>query len=71
MSLLAPGYGKLNARMKRKPLRKVDPIEHQIELALKPGGFIGDRSCFSFVSGLEEVAANITLAMCPTRGQWR
>jgi hypothetical protein len=45
--------------MKRKPLRRGDPIEHQIELALNPGAFIGDRSCFSFVSGLDEVAAKI------------
>jgi hypothetical protein len=35
------------------------PIERQIELALRPGEFIHDRVCFSFVSGLEEVAARI------------
>jgi hypothetical protein len=34
-------------------------MEHQIELALRPGEFIHDRECFSFVSGLEEVAAKI------------
>ena len=45
--------------MKRKPRRRVDPIEQQIELALSPGAFIPDRACFSFVSGLEEVAAKI------------
>ena len=36
-----------------------DPIEHQIELALRPGAFIHDRTCFSFVSDLERVAARI------------
>ena len=30
-----------------------------MELALSPGEFIGDHACFSFVSGLEEVAAKI------------
>lgn len=45
--------------MKRKPPGKVDPIERQIELALRPGEFIHDRACISFVSGLEEVAANV------------
>jgi hypothetical protein len=30
-----------------------------MELALSPGEFISDRECFSFVSGLEEVAAEI------------
>ena len=30
-----------------------------MELALNPGAFIPDRECFSFVSGLEEVAAEI------------
>src|SRR5258708_31115768 len=45
--------------MKRKSRRKVKPFEQQIELALRPGEFIYDRACFSFVSGLEEVAASI------------
>jgi hypothetical protein len=36
-----------------------DPIENEIELALSPGTFIRDRACFSFVSGLEGVAAQI------------
>ncbi len=45
--------------MKREPRRGADPIERQIELALNPGAFIPDRACFSFVSGLEEVAAQI------------
>ena len=41
----------------RMPRRKADPIERQMELALDPGAFIPDRACFSFVSGLDEVAA--------------
>jgi len=44
-------------RMKSKLHGKADPIERQIELALQPGAFIRDGKCFSFVSGLEEVAA--------------
>jgi hypothetical protein len=38
---------------------KADPIEAQIETDLRPGEFIHDRACFSFVSGLETVAADI------------
>ncbi|MBZ5621117.1 MAG: hypothetical protein LAQ69_20685 [Acidobacteriia bacterium] len=45
--------------MKRKPRGKGDPIEHQMEQALDPGGFIGDHECFSFVSGLDKTAAHI------------
>jgi tetratricopeptide (TPR) repeat protein len=45
--------------MKRKPRRSADPIKRQMELALNPGAFIPDRACFSFVSGLDEVAAVI------------
>ena len=36
-----------------------DPIENEIELALSPGSYIRDRACFSFVSSLVEVAAQI------------
>lgn len=36
-----------------------DPIENEIELGLSPGEFISDRACFSFASGLEEVATKI------------
>ncbi|MBI4873420.1 MAG: hypothetical protein HY822_02165 [Acidobacteria bacterium] len=39
--------------------KRRDPIENEIELALRPGAFIRDGACFSFVSGLEEVAARI------------
>jgi uncharacterized protein DUF6880 len=46
-------------RMKSKLHCKADPIERQIELAFHPGAFIRDGECFSFVSGLEEVAATI------------
>ena len=45
--------------MTRKRPTKVDPIEQEIELALNPGAFIPDGACFSFVSGLEEVAAKM------------
>jgi hypothetical protein len=45
--------------MKSKLHGKADPIERQVELALHPGAFIRDGECFSFVSGLEEVAATI------------
>jgi hypothetical protein len=43
--------------MKPKPPSKVDPIEREIERAFQPGAFIRDGACFSFVRGLEEVAA--------------
>ena len=46
-------------RMKSKLRGKADPIERQVELALHPGAFIRDGECFSFVSGLEEVAPTI------------
>ena len=45
--------------MSRKPRRDADPLEVEIELALNPGAFIPDRACFSFVSGLDGVAAKI------------
>ncbi|MGC9969937.1 MAG: DUF6880 family protein [Bryobacteraceae bacterium] len=37
----------------------MDPVERQIELAFQPGVYIHDRMCFSFVSGLEAIAADI------------
>ena len=51
--------GTRERRMKRKPRRGADPIERQMELALDPGAFISDGACFSFVSGLDEVAAAV------------
>jgi len=36
-------------------MRQVDPIERDIEVALKPRAFIRDGECFSFVNGLDEV----------------
>ena len=42
-----------------RPTVRRDPIENEIELALSPGAFIRDGACYSFVSGLEEVAARI------------
>jgi hypothetical protein len=47
------------AQMKRINRSKADPIERQIEVALHPGAFIRYGECFSFVSGLEKVAATI------------
>jgi len=38
---------------------KTDAMERQIERALRPGEFIYDRACFSFVSGLGQVANGI------------
>src|ERR1700730_5327501 len=46
-------------RMETKPRSKADPIERRIESAFRPGTFIRDGECFSFVSRLEEVAATI------------
>jgi len=43
--------------MTRKPRGKLDPLEHEIAMALKPGAFLPDRACYSFVSGLEGVGA--------------
>lgn len=45
--------------MKRRTCGKADPMERQIEQALRPGAFIRDGECFSFVSGIEKVAATI------------
>ena len=45
--------------MTKSRRRGVDPFEREIEIVLEPGGFIADRACFSFVSGLDEVAATI------------
>lgn len=45
--------------MKRKPRFRVDSLEHQIEGVLKPGAFITDGACFSFVHNLREVAGEI------------
>ena len=36
-----------------------DPLEREIEAALDPGRFVGDRSCFSLLSDLEEVESDI------------
>lgn len=36
-------------------MKKQDPMELQIELALSPGEFIRGRACYSFVSSLEGV----------------
>jgi len=56
--------------MKTRSRTKADPIERQIELALRLGEFIYDRACFSFVGELEEVLASIrkVIATEPARG---
>jgi hypothetical protein len=43
----------------RKRMTRRDPVEIEIERALSPGAFIRDGACFSFVSSLEGVAAQI------------
>jgi hypothetical protein len=45
--------------LKRTPRNQPDLIEQRIELAFSPGEFIRDRACFSFVSVLEGVVAEI------------
>ena len=45
--------------MKRARHPQSDPMERQIEVALRPGEFVHDRACFSFVSALEHVVAQI------------
>jgi hypothetical protein len=45
--------------MKQGIRSKTDPMEREIELALRPGVFIGYREGFSLVTKLEEVAAQI------------
>ena len=44
---------------KPRSRRLADPIERRIDLALRSGEFIGDRACFSFVSSLDGVAAEV------------
>jgi hypothetical protein len=44
---------------KPRSRRLADPIERQIELALRPGEFIGERAVFSFVSSLDGVASEV------------
>jgi tetratricopeptide (TPR) repeat protein len=45
--------------MSRKRRSRVEAFEDHIERVLNPGAFIADRASFSFVSGLEELAAEI------------
>ena len=44
------------------PHRKADPLEHEIEIGLKPGAFISYSECLSFTSILEKIAARIAEA---------
>ena len=46
-----------------------DPLEREIEAALDPGRFVGDRSCFSFVSDLEEVERDIAALLESSPGR--
>lgn len=45
--------------MTRKRLAQIDPLECEIERALRPGAFISDHVCFTFVDGLDAVEAKI------------
>ena len=45
--------------MTRKRPAQVDPLEREIELALKPGKFISDHACFAFTDELDEVVVEI------------
>ncbi len=45
--------------MTRRHRSRLDPVECEIELALNPGVFIPYGASFSFVRGLDEVAAKI------------
>ena len=45
--------------MRQSSCPQPDPIEREIEFALRPRTFIRDGECFSFVSGLEAVASRI------------
>ena len=45
--------------MEGSPRGVTDPLVRQIEQAFQPGVFVHDQMCFSFVRGLEEVAAEI------------
>jgi tetratricopeptide (TPR) repeat protein len=45
--------------MTRKPTSKADPLERDIERALRPGTFIGYRECSSFISDLAGVEAKV------------
>ncbi len=45
--------------MSRRGRGSIDPMERAIEQALIPDSFVSDRRCFSFVSDLEEVAAEV------------
>ena len=47
--------------MRQSPCPGLDPIERDIEVALRPRAFIRDGECLSFVSGLEAVASRIEL----------
>jgi len=45
--------------MRQSSCPQPDPIEREIEVALRPRAFIRDGECFSFVNGLEAVASRI------------
>jgi hypothetical protein len=44
---------------KRGSFGKADPIEREIESALRPGSFIRDGECFSFLTDLDQIATTI------------
>ena len=45
--------------MRQSSCPQPDPVEREIEVALRPRAFIRDGECFAFVSGLEAVASRI------------
>jgi hypothetical protein len=49
--------------MTKKTRVKIDPFEQEITEALRPGAFIHDSACYSFVNGLERVTAKIAEIM--------
>ncbi len=54
--------------MARRTKRR-DPIEQEIEIAFSPGAYIPDRVCFSFVSGLQQVATQIDILLTTDAGR--
>lgn len=51
----APALARARLMNLKRPA-KTDPLEREIELALKPGAFIHDRACFKFAGELDELA---------------
>ena len=54
-----PAPARARSMKRNKRPAKADPLEREIELALKPGAFISDRACFKFAGELDELASRI------------